>query len=393
MKLTEELRNMLQYIRILEPASKKEIAVKCGVSIPKASTMINKLTDLRYLKYEDGSSSGGRIPQLVSINDNIFHSMGIDIGTEYTRIGIVNAKGKILSRYETGHNIDIPRKVELKEISKVYSFLCKEAKIVPSMIKGIGIGITGVLHEEKGICLSLRNTPDWKNFDVGKAFRDYFNIENVLITDSVKAMALTEKRYGAAKELNDFILFNIGIGLGAGIVINGNLLSGSRGTTGEIGHMHIRPSDDLCVCGNYGCLEAMASGWAVLQKCKKALRDGVESKMGEGKDINSLSVKDIIEAANSGDKIAVVAIENMAKDLSIGIGSAINLLNPEKIFLGGGFIRNAESIMMDPLIRGVKSTVIPWLQQNINIQITDQDEWNVVRGVSTMVTDKIIQSL
>ncbi len=393
MKLTQEFRDIVQIIRIHGAISKKELAEKCNVSIPKAASQIAHLEEQGYLQIINGASSGGRIPQLVKVKKELFYSLGIDISTEYTRMGIVDLDGQTTAQYQESHNIEVPREINLDILHARFIQLCSQAEIAPSQVRGIGVGITGIIQEEKGICLSLRNTPMWKGFDVKGAFQNKFGIDNVLVVDSVKAMALAEKRFGGAGELLDFILFNIGIGLGAGIVVDGKLLSGARGTTGEIGHMHIRPSDDLCVCGNYGCLEAMASGWALLRKCKKALKEGVETTIGEGTDINSLSVKDIIKAANEGDKIAVMMIENTAKDLSIGIGSIINLLNPEKVFLAGGLIRHAEKIMMEPIQRGVRSAVIPWLQQNINIQLSEVGEWSAVRGAASMAIDTAVQAL
>lgn len=393
MKLTQELRYIFQTIRIHGAISKKELAEKCKVSIPKATSQIAYLEKHGYLQPINGVSSGGRIPQLVKVKEKLFYSLGIDVGTEYMRMGIVNLDGHIVAQFVEGHNIEVPRKLTIETIHSQFTKLCAQAEIEPAQVQGIGVGITGIVQEQSGVCLSLRNTPTWKGFNIKEAMQNQFNIKNVLISDSVKAMALAEKRFGAARNLQDFILFNIGIGLGAGIVIGGKLLTGSRGTTGEIGHMHIRPSDDLCVCGNYGCLEAMASGWALLRKCKNALREGVETIIGEGIEINSLTVKDIIKAANEGDKIALMMIENIAKDLSTGIGSVINLLNPEKIFLAGGLIRHANQIMLDPIRRGVRSAVIPWLQQNINIQLSEVGEWDVVMGAASMAIDDAVQNL
>jgi glucokinase len=130
-----------------------------------------------------------------------------------------------------------------------------------------------------------------------------------------------------------------------------------------------------------------------LKKCKKALQEGVETSMGDANSAHALTVQDIIEAANGGDKIALVMMESIAKDLSVGIGAVINLLNPEKVFLAGGLIRHAGAIMLDPIRRGVKSSVIPWLQQNIDLQLSTIGEWDAVIGAATLATDSVIREL
>ncbi|HDY89013.1 MAG TPA: ROK family transcriptional regulator [bacterium] len=393
MKLKAELKYILQIIRVYSPISRKDVAKKCQISIPKATNLINALEKAGIIAPLAGESSGGRIPQLLKIQDDLFFSAGIDIGSKYVRIGLFDMGGRMLAHSKQSHNIETPREITIDYLSKEIEVLSKKILVPYPKINTIGVGITGIVQEKEGKCLSLRNTPAWRGLDICNQLQLATKIKSVYVLDSVKAMAFAEMRFGKGREIQDFVVFNIGVGLGAGIIIGSELLSGERGTTGEVGHMHIRPSNELCVCGNYGCLEAIASGWALLRKCKKAIAEGVETSIGESKDLANLSVDDIIESAHHGDKFAITMLENMAKDLAVGIGSVINLLNPEKVILSGGVIRSAGNHLLEPLTRGVKSTVIPWLQKNIDISLSELGEWDAALGAATFAADKAIKEI
>ncbi len=363
------------------------------MSLPKATGLIVALQDAGIVEPETGVSTGGRIPQILRIRRDLFYSVGIDVGTEYVRVALFDLRGAIQGSMAWKDNIEVSRDLPLAALGEAIQRVCADVQIPISRVKCMGIGITGILREKEGRCLFLRNTPQWKGLDVVGGMRKETGIDAVMIMDSVRSMTLAEERYGAARGLKDFVVFNLGIGLGVGIVVNGQLLSGDRGTNGEFGHMHIRTSHELCVCGNYGCLEASASGWAILRRCKEAIAIGVETSIGAGKEPSRITIAHIIEAADNGDKVASTMLENMADDLALGIGSIINILNPQKVILSGGTIRHAKKHMLEPMIRGVKTIVIPWLQQNIAIEVSQIGEWDTALGVSSEAAEMYIDQL
>lgn len=392
MKQSADTRTILKLLAETGPLSRRDLAARCGMSLSKATNLVLTLEGAGFVETEQGSSSGGRIPQLTRLKPDLFFSAGFDIGTEYVRAALVDLGGAIKASLSWRHDIETPRNLPLSRLVGHLEELCDRADINPRRVESLGVGVTGIVHEKSGLCLSLRNTPLWKGLNVVGGLREATGVDKVMIMDSVRAMAVAEMLYGAGRSIDDFVLINIGIGLGAGIVLNGRLISGDRGTSGEFGHMHIRPSSELCVCGNYGCLEAIASGWAILRKCRNAIRHGVETGVGGGESTD-ISTADIIDAADRGDKFAMSILENMAKDLSVGIGSVINILNPEKIILSGGIIRHAEAHMLEPLTRGVKATVIPWLQQGIRLEVSSLGEWDTALGAAARAASNRIAAL
>jgi|GEM_PF-2872355 len=393
MKITDEQRYILLMLQRRGPLARKDIAESCRMSIPKATGLLAELKDARIIEPLTGVSSGGRIPELLHLRKDLFYTVGIDVGTEYIRVALFDIRGKMLASSAWHDNIEFPRDLPLNILEGAVRRVCTEAHVPLSNVKSLGIAITGILHEKEGRCLFLRNTPLWKGLDVVKGAQAVIGVSSVIIRDSVRSMAVAEERFGSARGLKDFVVFNVGIGLGAGIVLNGSLLSGDRGTSGEFGHMHIRPSGELCVCGNYGCLEATASAWAILKRCKEAIATGVETSIGAGKGLSEISVADIIEAADDGDKVAVKILEDMADDLALGIGSIMNILNPEKIILSGGTIRAAKTHMLGPITRGIKAIVIPWLQKNISIEVSQLGEWDAALGVFSEASESYIAQL
>lgn len=395
--LNNEEKILLKILKARTPLSRKEIAVMTGQSLTKTALMLRQLENRGIIEGFAGNSSGGRSPQLFKIKDDLCFAVGIDVGSEYLRMGLSNTNGEIISRYRHRYNIDKIRTISIDFlISKIHD-LAKVAAVPYEKICAIGIGITGIVQEWEGKCLSLRNTPGWKDLNLSFLLSEASGIRHVSVMDSVKAMAYAEKIFGQCRDIDNFVLLNIGIGLGAGIVINGELLSGKQGTTGEIGHMHIRPSNELCVCGNYGCLEAIASGWALVKKSKKAILGGVETTIGTHHDKSSggspgsfpdINLTNIIIAAHNGDKFALTLLDTMSKDMAVGIGSLMNLLNLERIVLAGGLIRHAHTYMMDPLLREVKGTVIPWLTKHIDIRLSEIGEWDGVLGASSWAIER-----
>ncbi len=226
-----------------------------------------------------------------------------------------------------------------------------------------------------------------------KILREATGISSVHITDSARCMALAESRYGQGKGIRDFITVTVGIGLGAGIVIDGKLVSGSRGIAGELGHIYVGESSNLCCCGNHGCLESLASGWALARQASEAMSNGVATNIqppleaqGEG------YIQSVIEAAKAGDKFAVNIIDEMADYLSIGISTLVNILNPERIIICGGLAEGAGDLLMNPLIHRTHARSLPWLQEDIDIRLSTLGEYSAAWGAATHAMDRLFET-
>lgn len=180
------------------------------------------------------------------------------------------------------------------------------------------------------------------------------------------------------------------------MIANNKLLCGTgpERIMGEIGHTYVGESNEMCVYGNYGCLESIASGWAIVKKAKKAIASGVFTFMGalvSREDF--IQIPDITNAATEGDKLAVNLIEETAAHLAAGISTLINLLNPEAIIIAFGFATRAGDLLVKPLLNGIKAKTLPWIRDDINIIQSELGEYIAARGAATIAQDKSFDDL
>lgn len=168
-------------------------------------------------------------------------------------------------------------------------------------------------------------------------------------------MALAESEFGKGQGVKNFVCINVGMGIGSGVVLNGELFHGEINCTGEIGHTTVDYNGPKCSCGNNGCLEVMASGPAIAKRAIKAIREGEKSSIYKlaNYDLNQISAEIVATAANQGDKLGQHIIEDAGGYLGTGVANIINLLNPELVIVGGGVTR-AGDLIFKPLKRAVQ---------------------------------------
>jgi glucokinase len=262
--------------------------------------------------------------------------IGVDMGGTNARIGIITPDGKVLKRKE--YSEDISKKaLELIEelISKLNYLIQKELKESKELI-GIGVGIAGVIDMKRGIMIDSPNIKGLKDF----ALRDFLGKRipySIAIENDANAFTLGEGWVGAAKGCKHYCGITLGTGVGGGIVVEGEILHGTVGMAGEVGHMVIDPEGPPCGCGGRGCLEVYASGTAIRRMALEAAETGEWRKiltLNKGNP-QQLTSKDVFEAAASGDLTAKKIFNEMGRYLGLGLVNLINLFNPEKIVIGG----------------------------------------------------------
>ena len=203
-------------------------------------------------------------------------------------------------------------------------------------VAGVGIGAPGPLDTARGVVLLTPNL-GWVDFPLRDRVSEAVSLPATLDNDANCAV-LGEWWQGAARNANDVIGLTIGTGIGGGIVIGGRLYHGSSDMAAEFGHMSIDSTGRQCKCGNYGCLEAYASGTAIAARAREGAVAGVETNLSQyvGGDLDNLTAADVYEAAKNGDEYALEVIKDTARFLGAGIANLINIFNPELIVVCGG---------------------------------------------------------
>ena len=299
--------------------------------------------------------------------------IGIDIGGTGTKIGIVDARGKILARDESIATNAYPTFEEY--IDAIATVIERLIEITGSdeKIRGIGVGAPDSNYYTGNIEHAF-NLP-WKGvLPLARMLTERTGIP-VRVTNDANAAAIGEMTYGTAKGMKNFIVITLGTGVGSGIVINGEVVYGSDGFAGELGHVTMVRGDDgrLCGCGRKGCLEAYCSATGVVRTAKEMLaKENAPSLLRDIKDISS---HDVYKAALKGDKIALEVFEKTGRILGEAIADFIAFSSPEAIILFGGLSR-AGHLLLAPLQRALEKNILHTFKGKTKIvfsQLPDSD--------------------
>jgi glucokinase len=262
------------------------------------------------------------------MNENCY--AGIDVGGTSAKIGIVNEKGEIVEKTQ----------VPTRQTKNFKAILDDFIKPIHKWIDGglplraVGVGTPGYANKKTGCMFGCENIPGFVNQPVLSYLKSKFDIPVFLDNDATCA-TIGEHLFGAGREFTDYILVTIGTGIGGGIILNDRIYRGFDGYAGEIGHMLIQAEGRDCTCGNYGCIEPYSSASSIIKRIKDGIKKGYITTYGDvvPEEINA---KIIFEKAGKGDVYSMEAVDSAARYLGWMIGSAVNLLNPEAILIGGG---------------------------------------------------------
>lgn len=283
--------------------------------------------------------------------------VGVDLGGTNIVVSTLSEDGEIMLGQET-------RPTPVSEgFEAVIALICKMVKGSIAAAKrvngpdidivGIGIGSPGPLNTKTGV-VELTPNLKWKNVPLRQMVIDAVGLPATLDNDANCAI-LGEAWKGAGRGARLVVGMTVGTGIGGGIVINNRLYHGASDMAGEFGHMTIDSTGRLCQCGNYGCLEAYASGPAIALRAVEAIKTGYESQIGELVDgnLDEITAQTVYNAARDGDPLAQDVVRDTARFLGAGVANIINILNPEVFVICGG-VTQAGNALFKPLRNEVR---------------------------------------
>ena len=238
-------------------------------------------------------------------------------------------------------------------IDDAITLTCAEAGARREDFVGVGIGAPGPLDREKGVVIIAPNL-GWRDYPLRDRVQNAIGLPATLDNDA-NCATVGEWWRGAAQGARHVIGLTIGTGIGGGILIDGKLYHGASDVAGEIGHATIDSTGRRCKCGNYGCLEAYASGPAIAERAREALWEDAQSVMldlCEG-DASRITAQTVYDAAQRGDEIAREVVRDTARFLGTGIANLLNIINPDVVVIAGGVTRAGEALF-EPLRNEVK---------------------------------------
>ncbi|MEW9669383.1 ROK family transcriptional regulator [Ammoniphilus sp. 3BR4] len=376
---------ILNVIRLDGPISRAEIAKKTNLTPPTVTNLVGELLESNLVIESDlGTSSGGRKPIMLRIHASAFHVIGIDVGASHLKVVSANLNAEIIDTLLVKMPNPITSENFLKLLVQSIETMLDKSGLQKDTILGIGVGMHGLVDPQKGVARYAPNL-DLRQIPIREELETAFDLP-VEIENDVRAMALGESWFGNGQGIDNFICINVGMGIGAGIILDNKLFTGSSFTAGEVGHTTIDPEGPKCSCGNYGCLQAIAAGPAIAARVQKEIRLGRESLITEVVcgDLGGITGETVHQAALQGDPLAIEALENTGRYLGIGVANLINILNPSRVILGGG-VSKAGEFILGPM----KETVEKRALNSASICTVKLGDYGTAIGAATLVLKKL----
>jgi len=312
---------------------------------------------------------------------------GIDIGGTYTKLGIVDQEGNVYA--ETSISTDTHKEIDtyLEHLARAVRELLieQEGKLE---LTGIGIGAPNGNYY-RGVIEYAPNL-NWKGMiPLVELFKPHFDIP-IVLTNDANAAALGEMMYGGARNMTDFIVITLGTGLGSGIVVNGKVVYGHDGFAGEMGHVTVVENGRQCGCGRKGCLEAYVSATGIVRTVYELLALRTDDSQLRKISFEKLSAKDISDAANQADPIALKAFDVTGKTLGRTLADVVALFSPEAIFLFGG-LSNAGDHIFKPVKAYMEENLLSIYRDKVKILPSGLTETNAaVLGSAGLIWKEIL---
>jgi len=383
---------ILNIIRRNEPISRADIAKLTKLTPPTVSNLVKELLQAGIVVEQKlGESSGGRKPTLLTLNGENFHVIGLDIGSRNIKTIITTITGKLLAKENLALPSRISKEMLLNLMKEAIYTITKSTHIDIDKIIGIGVAMHGIVDIKKGESIFAPNL-ELENIPIKEVLEKEFNMA-VNVENDARAMSLGELWFGRGSNHDSFVCINVGLGIGAGIVINGKLFHGSNCISGEIGHMVIDVNGPKCTCGNFGCLQTFASGPAIAEAVRKHLKLGYTGAISElsGKNPDNVTGEMVYKAAKLGDQLCISALEQAGHYLGIGLTNLIHTLNPGKIIIGGG-VSNASEYVFDAIHRTVAQKALVKPAKNTKIVISKFGDDATVMGAVALILVELFSS-
>ena len=316
----------------------KEISDKTGYTTTTIAKYVSKLKQEGRIEEQGKEGSGGRGRKTVvySMAKSMTYFLGINIRMDSVGFGLMELTGKLVRS-------ELLKDIQIADNSSTLERICESALEFISSTEGVtvrdvsavGVNLLGRVNSKEGTSATMFNIEDTIHTPLAEVISEKIGIP-VYLENETRAMTYGEYILGLNRKYQNVCFLNVGMGLGLGLIFNGELYYGKDGYSGEFGHMHTYNNNILCHCGKKGCLETEVSGRAIIRKVTERIQKGEQSilsaKVRAGK---NLTLEDILSAVGKEDSLTMEIVGTVGKELGRTLSGAINLLNPDIIVIGG----------------------------------------------------------
>ena len=385
----ESVVSVLDAVRVSGATTRPEIAQLTGLGRNVVADRAGQLVAAGLLvEGALGRSTGGRAPRELRFNAGAGVILVAELGATGIEVAAADLAGTLSTvRSETADVTRGPARI-LGRVAELFDELVA-ALPGDAHVWGVGVGLPGPVEFDTGTPVSPPIMPGWDGFDVRSFFTSRYGAPTWVDND-VNVMALGELRGGLATGHRDVVFIKVGTGIGAGLVSRGQLHRGAQGCAGDIGHTAVGESTAQCRCGQVGCLEALAGGYALGRDGLALARSGespaLAGALADGLEITAQSV---VDAALRGDPAARGLVTTSAKLLGEALARVVNFFNPSLVLIGGG-VASAGDLYLRQVRLAVLDRSLPLATRSLEILQSPLAERAGLRGAAFMVVDELL---
>jgi glucokinase-like ROK family protein len=338
--------------------SRVEIARRMGLTRAAVTTIVNDLLDTGVIREAESIHvHNGRPPIVLEINPSLGYVIGIDFGATHLNLLLADLSARTIEELETKFDIQAGPEAGIAEADRRVHELLARAGLSLGDILVIGMGVPGPIDVEAGMVVAPPIMPGWDRYPIRDTLEKRWHLP-VSLNNDAELGVLGEWAAGAGRAERNLAYIKVGTGIGAGLLLEGQIYRGVTGSAGEIGHLTIDENGPLCTCGNHGCLEAVAGGHAIARQAQEAVRAKQRTQLASIQPPETISAREVATAAQHGDLISQQILTRAGTHIGIAIAGMVNLFNPGLVIIGGGVAQTGD-ILLDPMRQAVQRRSLP----------------------------------
>jgi len=381
---------VLNLVRQAGTISHAEIVRNTKLGAGTVSRIIKELKSQGFLKkVGPGDSALGRKPVMMRFNPEARYVISAVFFSDTVHVAMLDLAGNIKNRSEFATRAENGPSVVFETFAQQTESLIRESGIEKEKIIGVGIAFEGLVDADQGRLIYSASF-GWRDVDVRGAAEAILGIPVCVISEGA-SMSLGEYCCGAGRGHDDIVCIDVDAGIGSVELLGGRVRYGHRKMAGEIGHTLIVENGIRCRCGKKGCLETVASGWAILSKTREALKNGAKSSIADEiySESTRVAVRAVFEAARDGDELAIRVVDEAAEYLGRAIAGVINYADPEVVILMGCVADEGGEMLLNLIKQRTQSGVFEGDIKPPKIELSVLGELGVIIGAATLVYKKL----
>jgi predicted NBD/HSP70 family sugar kinase len=386
---TDEVTSLLRIVNMVrsgDASTRPEIGRVTGLGRGVVTQRVDQAIEMGFLEDgEFGPSSGGRAPRTLRFRADRGRIVVCALGALHIHVGVAMLEGDILDQSHRSWDIARGPADTLDTALAMIDEVLERTGDAP--VWGIAVGVPGPVDFESGRPVAPPIMPGWNGFEIRRRFEQRYEAP-VWVDNDVNLLAFGERARRGGENL-DLIYCKIGTGIGAGLLSHGRIHRGINGAAGDIGHVRVPDSHEVCRCGKVGCLEAVAGGWALVREAEAAIAGGaggyLAHRAAEGE---TTTPEAITLAAEDGDAIAIALLQRSARVVGESIAALVNMFNPGVIVIGGA-MAGAGEIYLAEVRQRVYELSLPLATRDLTITQSVGDVREPLRGGVEMVREQL----